>query len=128
MGNISLDNKKHLEVSKPRLGKFYLLPKIHKRLENVPRRPVISNCGTATEKISEFLDFRVQPLVGQVDSIIEDSTDFLKKLERLGHIPSTAILCTIDVVGLYPHIPHGKVWRLLEKHLLRLKMNCLLTN
>ena len=26
----------------------------------------------------------------------------------LGHIPSTAILCTIDVVGLYPHIPHGE--------------------
>ena len=26
----------------------------------------------------------------------------------LGHIPSTAILCTIDVVSLYPHIPHGE--------------------
>ena len=37
MGYISPDNKKYLEVSKPRLGKFYLLPKIHKRLENVPR-------------------------------------------------------------------------------------------
>ena len=77
-------------------------------MENVPGRPVIYNCGTATEKISEFLDFHVQPLVGPVDSIIKDSTDFLKKLESLGHIPSTAILCTIDVVGLYPHIPHGE--------------------
>ena len=57
MGYISPDNKKYLEVSKPRLGEFYLLPKIHKRLENVPGRPVISNCGTATDKISEFLDF-----------------------------------------------------------------------
>ena len=28
------------------LYKLYLLPKIHKRLENVPGRPVISNCGT----------------------------------------------------------------------------------
>ena len=26
------------------LGKLYLLPKIHKRLHNVPERPVISNC------------------------------------------------------------------------------------
>ena len=33
------------------LGKLYLLPKIHKRLENVPVRPVISNCGTPTEKV-----------------------------------------------------------------------------
>ena len=108
MGCISSDNKKYLEVSKPRLGKFYLLSKIHKRLENVPGRPILSNCGTATEKISEFLDFHVQLLVGQVDSIIEDRTDFLKKLERLGYLPSIAILCTIDVVGLYPHIPHGE--------------------
>ena len=33
------------------LGKMYLLPKIHKRLYNVPGRPVISNCGTLTEKV-----------------------------------------------------------------------------
>ena len=39
------------------LGKLYLLPKIYKRLLNVPGRPVISNCGTPTEKASEFFDF-----------------------------------------------------------------------
>ena len=38
------------------LGKLYLLLKIHKSLENVPGRPVISNCGTPTEKVPEFLD------------------------------------------------------------------------
>ena len=38
------------------LGKLYLLPKIHKRLFEVPGRPVISNCGTPTEKVSESLD------------------------------------------------------------------------
>ena len=37
-------------------GKLYLLPKIHKRLFQVPGTPVISNCGTPTEKVSEFLD------------------------------------------------------------------------
>ena len=45
------------------LGKLYLLPKIHKRLQNVPERPVISNCGTPTEKASEFLDFHLKPLM-----------------------------------------------------------------
>ena len=43
-----------------------------------------------------------------VPSVIKDTSDFLQKLESLGHIPSTAILCTIDVIGLYPHIPHGE--------------------
>ena len=38
------------------LGKMYLLPKIHKRQYDVPGRPAISNCGTPTEKASEFLD------------------------------------------------------------------------
>ena len=38
------------------LGKLCLLPKIHKRLENTQGRPVISNCGIPTEKVSAFLD------------------------------------------------------------------------
>ena len=33
------------------LAKMNLLPKIHKRLYNVPGRPVISNCGTLTERV-----------------------------------------------------------------------------
>ena len=36
------------------LGKLYILPKNHKRLFDVPGRPVISNCGAATEKVSEY--------------------------------------------------------------------------
>ena len=39
------------------LRKSYFLPKIHKRLSSVPGRPVISNCGTPTEKVSEYLDY-----------------------------------------------------------------------
>ena len=45
------------------LRKCYLLPKIHKRLFNVPGRPVISNCGTPTEEISEFLDRHLKPVM-----------------------------------------------------------------
>ena len=107
-GYIPSKNLEYLVVPRPRLGRFYLLPKIHKRLENVPGRPVISNCGTATERVSEFLDFRIQPLVERLPSVIKDSTHFLQRLEDLGHIPSTAILCTMDVVGLYSHIPHSE--------------------
>ena len=45
------------------LEKLYLLPKIHKRLSNVPGRPVISNCGALTKKVSEFLDSHMQPIM-----------------------------------------------------------------
>ena len=43
----------------PKFARFYLLPKIHKWLHNVPGRPVISNCGYYTENISSFLDYHL---------------------------------------------------------------------
>ena len=45
------------------LGKLYLLAKIHKRLYDIPGILVISNCGTLTEKISEFLDHHLKPIM-----------------------------------------------------------------
>ena len=87
---------------------MYLLPKIHKRLDNVPGRPVISNCGTPTEKASEFLDHHLQPIMKSGVSYIKDTNDFLFKLKNLGKIPENAFLVTADVVGLYPSIPHDE--------------------
>ena len=64
-------------------GKIYLLQKINKRLDNVPRRPVISNCGTPTEKPSEFLDPHLQSIMKSGVSYIKDTNDFLFKLKNL---------------------------------------------
>ena len=55
---------------------MYLLPKIHKRLESVPGRPVISNCGTPTEKVSEFLDYHLKPTMQSAKSYIKDTSVF----------------------------------------------------
>ena len=63
-----------------KFARFYLLPKIHKRLYDVPRRPVISNCGFYTENISSFLDFHLQPLSQKVKSNIKDTNHFLRKI------------------------------------------------
>ena len=67
----------YLIMKKPQLGKFYILPKILKRTSNVPRRPVISNNGTATENISAFLDFHLKNIVSTLPHILEDTRDFL---------------------------------------------------
>ena len=88
------------------LGKMYLLPKIHKRLNNVSGGPVISNCGTPTEELTEFLDHCLQPVMKAGKSYIKDTSDFLEKLKNLGNIPSNAMVVTADVVGLYLSIPH----------------------
>ena len=86
------------------LGKMYLLPKMHKRLYDVPGRPVISNCVTPTEKDSEFLDNQLKPVMREGMSYIKDSDDFMHKIRYLKDIPNDALLVTADVVGLYPNI------------------------
>ena len=98
------------------LGKLYLLPKIHKDLRNVPDRPVILNCGTPTEKVSELLNHELQPIMKQRNSYIKDTGDFLEKSRAIGEIPKGDILVTADVVGLYPSFPHDEGLKVLRNH------------
>ena len=44
-GGLKKETIKYFEVNDPKFARFFLLPKIHKQLNNVPGRPVISNCG-----------------------------------------------------------------------------------
>ena len=81
-------------------GKMYLLPKIHKRLVNVPGRPVISNCGTPTDKASEFLGHHLQPIMNSSTSYIKDTNDVLSKIKKL--VPDNAIYMDyMDLVQLH---------------------------
>ena len=50
----------------------------------------------------------MQPLAQRVKSYIKDTNHFLNKIKKIGKLPEGAILCTMDVVGLYPNIPHGE--------------------
>ena len=94
------------------LGKLYLLPKIHKCLENVPGRPIISNCHTPTEKVSELLSRQLKPVMQSSRSYLKDSGDFIKKNKKIGTIPHDSILVTANAVVLYPSIPHETGLRL----------------
>ena len=111
------ENIQYFEVKDPKFARFYLLPKIHKRLHDVPGRPVISDCRYYTENISAFLDFHLQPLAQAVKSYIKDTNDFLNKLRSLPNLPSDIILCTVDIVGFYPNIPHQEGLSALRKRL-----------
>ena len=116
-GDLDADTIKYFMVKDPKFARFYLLPKIHKRLHDVPGRPVISNCNYYTENISSSLDFHLQPLPGGVKSYIKDTNHFLKKLRSLPNLPNDIISCTVDVVGLYPNIPHEEGLSALRKRL-----------
>ena len=48
---------------------------------------------------------------------MKDKNHFLRKIKSLGQLPEGAILCTIDIVGLYPNIPHEEGLASLRKFL-----------
>ena len=103
-GVITQDMANYANPRDTKPGRFYLLPKVHKC--GVPGRPVISSCSSPTEKISELVDHFIKPLVPGIPSYIRDSFHFLEKLKAIGSLQENFLLVTIDVVGLYPSIPH----------------------
>lgn len=72
-------SQQYLFNKNPKFSRFYLLPKIDKRLHNVSGRPVISDSGYCKEKISSFLDYHLQPLVKKSESQIKDTNHFKEK-------------------------------------------------
>ena len=81
-----------------------ILPKIHKRLFDIPRCPVTFNCRTLTEKLSQFLDYRLQSVMKGGISYVNDLQDFLEKLKNLLKL-SNAILDAADVIGSLSQYP-----------------------
>ena len=101
----------------PKFVRFFLLPKIHERLHNVPGRPVINDSGHYAENISSFLDHDLQALAQAVKSYIKDTSEFLKRLCSLPKFPDHINLCSMDVVGLYANILHEEGLSALKKRL-----------
>jgi hypothetical protein len=108
-GKITEVNRKYIKGESVNLGRFYLLPKIHKRLS---KGQVGQWFRTVGRPQSVFLSLWITILilynVKCLPSVLVDTSDFLRRLENVGYIPETAIFGTIDVVGLYPHIPHDE--------------------
>ena len=107
--NPKLINKKVAEILKrndPKTPKFYLRPKIHK--EGNPDRPVVSSGNGHTEIISKYVDYHLQSIVKEIPSYVKDTQDFLKKLEKVKHIPQESLLVTFDVKSRHRNIPNNE--------------------
>jgi hypothetical protein len=106
-------NWAHLDTDSIKCHTFYHLPKVHKRRDNPPGRPIVSGIGGPTEKLSKLVDYWLQPVVHQLPSFVKDTTHFLRMVEewneKHGPLPQDTLIVTIDVVGLYTNIPHEEV-------------------
>ena len=106
-GQISQNTSKYLTTDIDRTQQFYLLPKIHKDIQNPPGRPIVSGSGGPTEKISQFVDHFMGPLVPLSRSYIRDSTHMINILNNFKIIPDM-LVCTLDITSLYTSIPHNE--------------------
>lgn len=106
-------NKKQLDyLSGPpdyKQRTFYLLPKIHKKLETWPHpqcpagRPIVSDVNSESYRISEYIDSFLNPLATKHPSYIKNTYDFIHKIRNF-EIPPNALIVTADVESLYTNM------------------------
>ncbi|CAJ0934784.1 unnamed protein product [Ranitomeya imitator] len=103
-----LDQKtcEYLIKQNPITPVFYILPKIHKNLNNPPGRPIVASTESILSPISKFLEKILTPLIQQTPSFLLDTGKFLELIHNLTIIPKEAFLVTFDVKDLYTSIPH----------------------
>ena len=61
------------------------------------------------KNISSFLDFHLKTIIPTIPHILEDTRDFLSRLNQLRCVLDNTLLVTFDAVGLYSHIPQEEV-------------------
>ncbi|CAJ0920678.1 unnamed protein product [Ranitomeya imitator] len=108
MNTIDKKTKVYLTNNHPVTPVIYILPKIHKNLQNPPGRPIVASTDSILNPLSMFLEKLLTPHTKLTKSFILDTGDFLKKIRNVDIIPHNSILCTFDVNSLYTSIAHDK--------------------
>ena len=90
---------------KVRPARLYLLKKIHKNPMGI--HPIVFSCDSATENISQFIDYWLQPIMKRLPSYLKDTLKLINELKEISVEPDT-ILVTVDVKSLYTCIPHDE--------------------
>ena len=91
-----------LPCKKSHPARLYLLKKIHKNPMGI--RPIVSSSDSATENISQFIDYWLQPIMKNLPSYLKDSLQLINELKEISFESDT----TIDVKSLYTSIPHDE--------------------
>ena len=106
-GDINEDQCKYLQASKNDSARtFYILPKVHKdrgewpHPDMPPGRPIMADVNTESSRISEYIDFFLQPLACQHEAYLKDTYHFISIVRNV-QINPNAFFVTGDVTSLY---------------------------
>ena len=112
---ITEKNFDYLNMKNTTEGRFYLLPKIHKK--NIPGRPICSSCNHPTANISKFVDEHIKQYVPTTKSYVRDTQHFIKRIKEIGPLPEGTKLVTLDVSSLYTNIPNHEGIQAVAHHI-----------
>lgn len=98
-----------------RQRRFYLLPKIHKPRTKwtipdvMPEgRPIVSNTGSESVRVAQYIDHFLRPLSIRHPAYIKDTYDFVAKI-RGRELPPGALIVTADVSSLYTNMKLDRI-------------------
>ena len=91
-------------------GTFYGTTKVHKvkpeeqdKIEKFPLRPIISNIGTATHKIAQYICNLLPPLSKSKYTVL-NTKDFVDNIKTT-KAPIEYVAISFDVVSLFTNVP-----------------------
>lgn len=94
----------------PRPRRFYMLPKIHKPPETwpvpfrtPPGRPIVSDCGSETYRVADYVDYFLNPLSVKHASYVKDTYHFIEIIKKLT-VPPNSLFFTMDIDSMYTNI------------------------
>ena len=84
---IPKETAKSLKIKDPETSKFHMLLKIHKI--NNPEGQVVSSIGYHSTNILKFVDCHLKLIVKNIPSYVEDSNNFLNKIDTAQKVPNS---------------------------------------
>ena len=95
--------------------KLYGLPKIHEK--NAPLRPIVSSIGNVLYDTAKYLAIVMDPLAGNTEHHIVNSTDFVQKNQGPGGTPTPKAHILQRVRTLFTSIPVDKALTVIKERL-----------
>ena len=116
-----LDNQKitqgecfNLKSSDAQAPRLHGQPKVHK--PDIPLRPIVSFIGSPTYALSKKIVKILAPLVGNTESHVRNSSDFVESITNL-LLEDDEILVSFDIVSLFTNIPTTLAVEIAKKRL-----------
>lgn len=105
-GLFSLKEKELFFPECPIMPVFHHLPKVHKGLNTLLGRPIVAEIGLLNERLGEWVDSQLQPLVCSLPGFLRDTKQLLNKTQDVPWNDNYRWI-SCDVASLYSSIPHN---------------------